>query len=58
MRSYNEGRKQEHKYNSCDVAKVLNNVEAEIWTVHDGEMWEIGDTNTVLEHYLKFMGNG
>jgi len=26
--------------------------------LHDGEMREIGDTNTVLEHYLKFMGNG
>ncbi|MDE6055368.1 MAG: ABC transporter ATP-binding protein [Lachnospiraceae bacterium] len=25
--------------------------------LHDGEMRELGDTNTVLEHYLKFMGN-
>ncbi|MDE5825232.1 MAG: ABC transporter ATP-binding protein, partial [Lachnospiraceae bacterium] len=25
--------------------------------LHDGEMREIGDTNTVLDHYLKFMEN-
>lgn len=25
--------------------------------LHDGEMKEIGDTDTVLEHYLEFMGN-
>ena len=26
--------------------------------LHDGEMREIGDTDSVLGHYLKFMGNG
>ena len=26
--------------------------------LHNGEMREIGDTDSVLGHYLKFMGNG
>lgn len=37
--------------------ETLKELCGSVMWLHDGEMKEIGNTNTVLDHYLKFMGN-
>ena len=37
--------------------ETLRELCGRVMWLHDGEMKEIGETGTVLEHYLKVMGN-